>query len=418
MNPTIILLAIPFFFLLIGAEWLLMTLRKRKVYVFSDAITNLSIGVGNQAFGLLMKALLAGAYLWAYDNYAIWNQPVAWWSFALCVVVFDFFFYWAHRWSHEINFFWAAHVVHHQSEEYNLSVALRQSWWHNLIAFVIFMPMPFMGFDPLVFFLSAGIHTLYQFWIHTKAIGKLPRWIEYVLNTPSHHRVHHGTNPQYLDKNHAGVFILFDRLFGTFEEEVEEVVYGITTPLESLNPVWANVHYYVELYQKMRQMRRWRDRLRMVWARPGWLPEALGGPQVAATPDPARVHYQPQVTGLFRAYIAAQFVLVLIGLVALMANWSELSLFYRGVCFGMLMLSILICGAMLESKRWVLSAEYVRLALAALALDTLYYFAYLDWFSIMLLASCIGLVVFGIWFTFGWLSERKQSSRLTPANAV
>lgn len=404
----IILLAIPFFFLLIGVEWLLTTLRKRKVYVFSDAVTNLSIGVGNQAFNLLLKAFLAGVYVWGYENFALVQQPVAWWSFLLCVVVFDFFFYWAHRWSHEVNFFWAAHVVHHQSEEYNLSVALRQSWWHNLIAFVIFMPMPLMGFDPLVFFISAGIHTLYQFWIHTKAIGKLPRWIEYVLNTPSHHRVHHGINPKYIDKNHAGVFIVFDRLFGTFQEEEEEVVYGITTPFKSLNPVWANLHYYVEMLTKMRQMRRWRDRLRLIWARPGWQPEELGGYQAPPPVDPTRQPYRPRVTRLMQAYIGVQFALVLGGLVALMVNWPDLSTFYKASCFGILLLSTMICGAVLENKRWVLVAEYFRLALVAVTLNTLYYFAYLDWFIVMLVASGVGLVLFNLWFTFGWILARKH----------
>jgi alkylglycerol monooxygenase len=414
----IILLAIPFFLLLIFAEWLLTTLRKRKVYVFSDAITNLSIGVGNQAFSLLLKTLLAGVYLWGYDNFALVHQPVSWWSFVLCIIVFDFFFYWAHRWSHEVNFFWAAHVVHHQSEEYNLSVALRQSWWHNLVAFVIFMPMPFMGFDPLVFFISAGIHTLYQFWIHTKAIGKLPRWIEYVMNTPSHHRVHHGVNPKYIDKNHAGVFIIFDRLFGTFQEEEEEVIYGITTPLNSLNPVWANIHYYVELIAKMRQMRRWSDRLRMLWARPGWLPDEMGGYQAPPPVDADRPLYRPKISALLQAYVGVQFLMVLLGLVALMLNWTELSVFYRGLCFGILILSIMICGAMLEDRRWVLVAEYGRLALVAVALDTLYYFAYLDWFLVMLVASSVGLVLFNLWFTFSWVFARKSKIAAAHASAL
>ncbi|MEM7039936.1 MAG: sterol desaturase family protein, partial [Bacteroidota bacterium] len=316
---------------------------------------------------------------------------------------FDFFFYWAHRWSHEINFFWAAHVVHHSSEDYNLSVALRQSWWHNLIAFFIFMPLPVLGFDPLIFFLAAGLHTIYQFWIHTQAVGKLHPWIEYVMNTPSHHRVHHGRNPKYIDKNHGGVFIIWDRLFGTFQAEEEAPTYGITTPLNSLNPAWANLHYYAEMWGNMRKMRFWKDRWKMLWAKPGWLPEDMGGMQNPPPIDEAaKKKYDPKMRRHFTWYVAAQFGLIVLGLVGMMLYFEELSWFYRLTFFGILLLSTMICGALLENKRWVVRVEYVRLILVVLSVNSLYYFQYMDWFVTMLIASGAGFLVFNLWFTLSW----------------
>jgi len=182
--------------------------KNQKWYRLNDAITNLNIGIGNQVFSLFIKAILLWSYAYTMKEFSFFRLENTWYNFLFCILLLDFLFYWAHQWSHEINFLWGAHVVHHSSEEYNLSVALRQSWIHNLIAFFIFLPIRLIGFHPQTFILAASIHTLYQFWIHTQAIKKLPLWIEFWLNTPSHHRVHHGVNPQYIDKNYGGLLII------------------------------------------------------------------------------------------------------------------------------------------------------------------------------------------------------------------
>ena len=199
MESKSFLFAFPFFFLLIGIELFIGWRKKKKYYRFNDSITNLNIGVGNQIVSLFLKSFIYGTYIFIYDIWAFFYQESGVWSFIACFLAFDFLFYWAHRWGHTVNFFWGAHVVHHSSEEYNLAVALRQPWFHNLIAFFIFLPLPFFGFDPLLFLTAAGAHTLYQFWIHTKAIDKLPGVFEYLLSTPSHHRVHHSADPKYID---------------------------------------------------------------------------------------------------------------------------------------------------------------------------------------------------------------------------
>lgn len=417
MQPAYILFAIPFFFLLMGAEWFYGYLKKKNLYRLNDTTANLVIGIGSQVFGLVFKALMLGIYAWFYKHYAFYKIPPTWWSFVLCLVAFDFFFYWAHRWGHEVNIFWGAHSVHHQSEEYNLSVALRQSWFHNLIAFPIFLPIPMMGFDPMIFGAAAIVHTLYQFWIHTKMVDKMPAWFEYIFNTPSHHRVHHAIDPKYIDKNHAGVFMIWDRLFGTFqkEENKDEIHYGITTQLKSWNPAWANTHYYVEMYQKARSMK-WLDKVKVIFARPGWLPEYMGGMQHVKEVDNATyTKYDSTSNIYFRIYAIAQFFVLLWGTVQYMAHYSEISTFYKVVFFMLLLLTMLIMGAIFENKRWIIVAEYARLALVMVSLNTFYYFWYINWFNVMMVTSAIIFVAFVAFFTYSYIVTSRKQVEAIPA---
>lgn len=399
MSTIYLLYAIPGFLLLIGIEAFIGWLKKQKYYRFNDTITNLNIGIGSRATNVFLQVILLGFYTLAYDHFAFFQQPANWWSFILCLFVYDFLFYWAHRWGHEINFFWGAHVVHHQSEEYNLSVALRQSWIHNALAFVIFLPMPLLGFDPVIFAGAAIADTLYQFWIHTKAIGKLPKWIEFFWNTPSHHRVHHGVNPKYIDKNYAGVFIIWDKMFGTFQPEEEEVIYGISKPLNSWNPVWANLHYYVEMVEKMLKMNHWRDKLKMIFARPGWLPQYMGGFNGVKEVSPDYKKYDANTSVPMNIYILLNFALIILGIVAYMDRFSEISTFYQFVFFIAIILSTMICGAIFESKKWVIGAEYARLVLLLAGLNTFYYFWHVDWFRVMFAVSSVTFIIFVLWFT-------------------
>jgi sterol desaturase/sphingolipid hydroxylase (fatty acid hydroxylase superfamily) len=411
MNPAYILYAIPFFFLLMGIEWFYGYLKKKNYYRLNDSITNLLIGIGQQVFGLVFKAMLLGVYVWVADNYAFFKIPATWWSFLLALLVFDFLFYWAHRWGHEMNIFWGAHLVHHQSEEYNLSVALRQSWFHNLVAFPIFLPLPLMGFEPLTFGAAAVIHTLSQFWIHTKAVGKLHPWFEYWFNTPSHHRVHHAINPKYIDRNHAGLLMIWDRLFGTFQEEEKEgeIYYGITTPLKSWNPAWANIHYYVEMWEKARSMK-WMDKLKMIWARPGWLPAYMGGYQPVKEVDAATYgKYDADSNVWFKIYAALQFALLMWGTVKYMANYETISVFYKVVFFALILITMLIIGAIFENRRWIIYAEYARLVLVMVSLNTFYYFWYMNWFNVMVVASAVAFVGFAVLLGYSYFRTQKEA---------
>ncbi len=406
MSPAYMLLIIPFFFLFMGIEWFYGYIKKKNYYRLNDSINNLTIGLGQQLWSLVTKGVLLGIYIWIYKNHSFFHLPVTWWSWLLCLITFDFLFYWAHRWGHEMNIFWAAHLVHHQSEEYNLSVALRQSWFHNILAFVIFLPIPFLGFEPTVFATVALFHTLSQFWIHTKVIGKLHPWFEYWFNTPSHHRVHHAINPKYIDKNHAGLLMIWDRMFGTFkaEEATDEIYYGITTQLKSWNPVWANFHYFVEMSQKLRPMK-WLDKLKMIFAMPGWLPAYMGGTEEIKEPAQSNfIKYDSNTNLYFRIYAVIQFVIMLGGAMLYMVHFKEMSAFYKTVFFLLIIITMLITGAIFENKKWMVYAEYIRLVLVMLSLNTFYYFWHLNWFSITIVTSSVAFASCVIFFTYSYLS--------------
>lgn len=271
-----IIIAIPVFLILILVEYLAMRKKNPNYYRLNDAITNLNIGAGHVLSKIFIGALLLGVYNLVYSIRII-NIPDGIFSYIFCIFAYDFFFYWAHRLGHEVNFFWGAHGVHHQSEDYNLSVALRQSWLHAAVAFFIFLPIPFLGVSPKVFFIVLSINSFYQFWIHTNLIDRMPKWFEFIFNSPAHHRVHHARNKKYIDKNHAGMFIIWDKMFGTFIEEEDRATYGITKPLNSWNPFWANIEYYVGMFQLSKKFSNWKDKLRLIIAKPGWQPNELGG---------------------------------------------------------------------------------------------------------------------------------------------
>lgn len=302
-----IALAIPVFFLLMALEWLWAWHKGLKAYRLPDMMANLSCGIGQQVLGLFLSLGTVAAYGYIYDHWRLFTLPTTWWMWLLLFLGVDFCYYWFHRLSHEINFLWAAHVVHHQSEDYNLSVALRQSWFQQFFSWLFYIPLAWLGFHPIHLLTVAAFNTLYQFWIHTELIGRLGP-LEWLLNTPSHHRVHHGSNPEYIDRNHGGTLIVWDRLFGTFEPEKAPVVYGITTPLRSFNPFTANFQYWQYLIQLSRDARRLKDKVFAWLAMPGWKPEYLGGSE---KPRPVRrdtfIKYDVPLPRVLAVWLFVQF---------------------------------------------------------------------------------------------------------------
>jgi sterol desaturase/sphingolipid hydroxylase (fatty acid hydroxylase superfamily) len=402
-----IVAAIPVFLLLLLAEYLYMR-KKNPAYIrMNDMITNINIGAGQVLTKLLAGLFLFQVYGWVY-SFRLVSMPDTIWAYLLTLVVFDFLFYWAHRWGHEINFFWGAHGVHHQSEDYNLSVALRQSWIHAIIAFVIFLPMPFfLGISPKVFFISLSINSFYQFWIHTDVIQRMPKWFEFIFNSPAHHRVHHGRDVKYIDKNHAGMFIFWDKMFGTFQEEEEKPNYGITKPLNSWNPFWANVEYYAGMVKLAQKMSRWRDKLFLLIAKPGWQPQELGGMMSIPEVEKGYQKYdaKPRNLGL-NLYVLVQFLLIMAGIMAFLYHYENLPLFYKYFGFCVLMLSTLSCSGILEQKKWVPYVEIGRLLLIGFGLNTLYYQSYTTWFYIVLIISIVLVAYFIAWFILSLHNKR------------
>ncbi|MFT5645826.1 MAG: alkylglycerol monooxygenase [Aureispira sp.] len=318
----IMLCAIPIFFLLIGIELLIARLHKKELYRFNDAISNISCGISQQAIGIFIKVITLGGYVYCYQL-SPFKIPNTWWTYILLFFAIDLLYYWFHRYAHEISFFWGTHVVHHQSEDYNLSVALRQSAFQSLISGIFYLPLAIIGFDPIPFLFMNTIQTLYQFWIHTETIDKMPAWFEYAFNTPSHHRVHHGRNPKYIDKNHGGTLILFDRWFGTFQVEEETVVYGVTKSLSTWNPIWANLDYYNDLRKEFSRTKGYKDKIRLFLKKPGWRSAEAGGPLF---PPPIEknepIKYHTIIPNGLSIYIFLQYIFLLLGTTLFLATLS------------------------------------------------------------------------------------------------
>ncbi len=378
MSVNYIALSIPLFFLFIGIELLYGCWKGVRLYRFNDTLSNLSQGIGQQLIGLFLKAGLFFLYLFLYEHFRLFSIPVNGWSWLLLFIGVDFFYYWFHRLSHEVNALWAAHVVHHQSEEYNLSVALRQSWFQGIFSTIFYLPLAWLGFDPVQFVTVSSFNTLYQFWIHTRLIGKLGP-LEWVLNTPSHHRVHHGSDPQYLDKNHGGTLIIWDRLFGTFCEEREEPVYGITTPLASWNPFWANFHYWNDLLGWSGGVKRLAQKIELFFRPPGWFPTALGGPVTPKAVRWRKQHpYDADSPKQWHAFLLFHFVISLTVATLLIFLEAKLDAVVLVIGTMYVLSGLLWIGAVLEGKEWERVAALVRdliLTLGAWYLGVKYFLA-------------------------------------------
>jgi sterol desaturase/sphingolipid hydroxylase (fatty acid hydroxylase superfamily) len=271
--PPIITYAIPAFVVLILVEMVALKAGARGRYDAADAAASLSMGLGNRAVGLVTGFIKLGVF-YGVAQFALFDIPWAWWSLLLCFLGEDLAYYWFHRVAHERRWFWASHVVHHTSQHYNLTTALRQTWTGDVsLSFVFWLPLILVGFPVEMVILFSAISLVYQFWIHTETIGRLGL-IEWVFNTPSHHRVHHGTEPYYLDRNYAGVLIIWDRLFGTFEEEDERPTYGVLSNLGTLNPFRIAFHEWVGIARDVAQARSLAEVWGYVMGPPGWRPDA------------------------------------------------------------------------------------------------------------------------------------------------
>jgi len=279
---ALIYYAIPFFLATIGIERWLVFRREREGdtearlagFTPKDSAASLSMGLGFLGVEIVLKLLPFAVLAWLYQ-FRLFDIPVVWWSWILLLFAEDFCYYWFHRLHHEVRTLWAAHVNHHSSTHYNLTTALRQSWTTPFTGFVFWAPLPLLGFPIEMILIQKSISLLYQYWLHTELIGKLG-WFGVIFNTPSHHRVHHGRNPIYLDRNHAGIFIIWDKIFGTFEPETEPVDYGLTKNIHTYNPVRIAFHEWSSMLKDAWNAKTWRGRLGYLMMPPGWTEDGLG----------------------------------------------------------------------------------------------------------------------------------------------
>ncbi len=376
MNP--ILYAFPVFLLtMLGEAWLA---RRRGLtgYDTADALTSLHSGILSQVSGVFVKLLTFTIYVLAYQKFAVvaWpmNNPALW---VVALLLYDLGYYWNHRLNHEVSVMWAAHIVHHSSEYYNLSTALRQSISTGLFGWIFYLPLAVLGVPPAMLAVVGLIDLLYQYWVHTELIGRLG-WMERVFVTPSNHRVHHGQNDYCIDKNYGGIFIIWDRIFGTFADERrgEKVVYGVRKPLHSFNPLWANVHYYAELAAKARAERGWRNKLQ-VWLAPpgGW--HGARDPGADDVFDPERfARYDRQTPADVRRYALLHYVSINLMLAHFLVVQAGLTTASRLAYAGIILGSAVAIGALLQRVRWARAFESIRLV-----------------------TVIVGIVLFPVWFT-------------------
>lgn len=393
-----IILAIPVFFLLIGVELLIDRMKHTGYYRLNDAISNLHAGMAEQVTGVFAKAVVVGVYIWLYESARLLTAPDNWMTWILLFLGIDFFYYWFHRLAHEVNILWGGHVVHHQSEEYNLSVALRQGAFQKFGSFIFYLPLALLGFHPLMFLVIGQFQTIYQFWIHTRLIGKMHPALELILNTPSHHRVHHGRNPVYIDKNHGGTLIIWDRMFGTFQAEQEQVVYGITTPLQTWNPLRAQLDIWTDMWRTVIQAKGLKHKLGILFRQPGWFPDELGGPQLPKEVDPVtNEKYDVYIPKTLNAYILIQFLFVLGATSWFLFSYENLDISLQIILAVFIIYSITCTGLLLELHRSGFYLELFRLLLTGILAVVLVQQDYFPAYILIILALGVIASVFWLW---------------------
>lgn len=357
-----IALAVPGFFALIGVEMVVARARGVHVYRLADSVTDLSCGVSSQIEAMFFAVMQLGIYTLLWTRFRIFDLH-GWPAWVAAFFGVDFLYYWWHRLSHEVNFLWAAHVVHHQSEDYNLAVALRQSITTSWTSLPFYVPLAFVGVPPLVFAVTHALSTLYQFWIHTQLVKKIHGPVDWIMNLPSHHRVHHAINPQYLDKNYAATLIVWDRIFGTYIEEDETCVYGITKPLASFNPLWAQVHYYIEIARRAARATGF-DRVHVWFASPAW---AAKNETKYSADVKTRPKYEVTTSRETRRYVFAQYILLLAVTPLLMVVHTSLAPVAFVTSCVALALGLIAMGALLENKSWARALEILRIGVSIAA---------------------------------------------------
>jgi sterol desaturase/sphingolipid hydroxylase (fatty acid hydroxylase superfamily)/uncharacterized membrane protein YhhN len=375
----IIVLATPVFFLLIAFEFALGVARQRRgtghnTYRLNDAMNSIGLGALSQLTGIFAKLLTIGIYTAIYTSVALFPDSGFWhtgFGVLLALVFYDFCYYWLHRAGHRSGVLWAAHVVHHQSQHYNLSTALRQTSSGVLLAWLFYVPMAIAGVPPVVFGIVTLIDLLYQFWVHTEHVGKLG-WFDRVFCSPSNHRVHHAVNDDYLDKNYGGILVLWDRLFGTFHEEGEKCVYGTRGQLNSWDPLWANAEVYWALLKDSWHARDWVDKIKVWFMPPGWRPADVAARFPKPEFDMAQVStFNPPASHAVMWFAAVQFLLLLLGVSAVLwfaESWPTATIAVWSVVLAAGYWAI---GAVLQGRITALEVLLIEVAALATATSTL-----------------------------------------------
>ena len=360
----LILYAVPGFFILIALELLLERFKGTNYYRLNDALASLLTGTFSQIVGLGQKLIPFTLYIVVFKEFSLWSLPDTALVWVLAFVLYDLSYYWYHRLGHEMNILWAAHVVHHSSEEYNLTTALRQTGT-GFLGFIFYLPLAILGFDPLMIITVGALNLIYQFWVHTQHVGKLG-WLDRVFVTPSNHRAHHAQNDVYIDRNYGGVFILWDRLFGSFQEELDQdpPIFGIRGALSSWNPVWANMQIYKILLQDALRTKSWWYKLTIWFRRTGWRPpDVVDAYPINKTPLSEFQKYHTEIPTCLKIYCILQYISTTLIALFLAVGFDLVSTKDSLSIMVFVFVSGFSLGALMEHKHYAGVLEWLRLSI-------------------------------------------------------
>lgn len=374
MQTNVYVYIVPLAIFFIALEIAATLILKKDLISFPEAIANFGTALANQTTNVLVMLGVYYTYGWLWENFRVFTVELNWWSFILLLLGIDFIFYWVHRWGHEINILWAAHSPHHSAEEMNFFVAIRASVTQRLCSFLFFWPLAIVGFQPAHIYMVSVIHLFIAFLHHTEYIRKLG-WFEKYFTTPSHHRVHHGVNFEYLDKNYGEFLIIWDKMFGTFAEEKEKVVYGMYNHPKSWNPVKINFHYFLVLWRDAVAAEHWWDKIRIWFMPAGWRPRGLEQKEMVEITTENQVRYRPPMFAGSKVYLSVGLALGAILMMGVISNLYGWSTGQKWLGAGLLWWQIINWGGILEARGWVLASENIRIVLttgAVVAFSNLY----------------------------------------------
>jgi len=373
MKLNFIALAVPLFIFFMLLEYWVSVKKNKAVYHFNEAVANLNVGIGERLSDLLTTGAFFYVFTWVHQHFALFTIPASLLTWFLLFLLTDLIWYWYHRFGHEVNLFWSVHVVHHQSEDFNFTVSARITVFQAVARGLFWSVLPLIGFDPGMITVLLLIHGAYPFFTHTQLIGKLG-WLEKILVTPSHHRVHHSSNPAYLDKNYGDVLIIWDKIFGTFKEEQEVPVYGLTSPLKSHSFLWQHFHFILEMMVAFRNAKGLFNKLRVLFGKPDDI-----DPRIRPYLERKLLSRNElaEQTPWLKQFIFLQTLVTLLLLFVIILFEGYFSSVQLLMAALFIVLSVISTGAMLEQKRWVFYLDFARLGLAAIVLFSFFPSVYL-----------------------------------------
>lgn len=339
-------------YVIIIAEFLVLKYKLKNGVRFQNTLTNLNFGFGYFIFKAAFGGVIMVTYEYLFQHFRIINIPFKWYNLILVFFVYDFLFYVAHRVSHEVNFLWAMHSPHHQSEDFNLSVAARSAWFHGSFIFVVFMLAAVIGFAPKLFYSVVAVNVFVVFIAHTSTFKNYPGFLNKIMVTPKYHSVHHACNTKYINKNHGSCFIIWDKLFGTFSDVDEELVFGVTEPYRSWDPVNSHIKPYADLLKITKHTKNWKEKIKLWFAFPGYIPASYNGPKIEYSEINAKtyVKFEPKISSKVSVYVTIQFTVMFIFVGIFLEKFKEIDIYNKLLFIVLYLFSATILSKIQEGK--------------------------------------------------------------------